>query len=189
MWHAYIFAKLRQALKTPATIQGEPMNSASAFSMAPTSERRPAIAGILLSVLALTGLLLSTSCLAQTCSSPSASHPTLQQAVDDPNCSTVLLAALSYPEFLQIARSLTLVGTGSGNSTIDGPVAISGATTQVSLNSLGVRNGCAIPGLQVSGGARVSTADVAIAPAAIFCAGLPNLLFEDGFEVEADLIF
>lgn len=37
--------------------------------------------------------------------------------------------------------------------------------------------------------AQVSTADVAIAPAAIFCAGLPNLLFKDGFEVQANLIF
>lgn len=133
--------------------------------------------------------VLAAPCFAQTCTPPSASHPTLQQAIDDPACTTVSLGAQAYAEFINISRSLALVGTGPGASTVDGPITVTGATTQVSFSAVGIRNGCAVPGLQINAGARVSTTNVSVAPAAIACPGLPNFLFKDGFEEVASVIF
>lgn len=128
------------------------------------------------------GSIFSNSALSQTCTPPSPSHATLQQAVDDPGCATVSLASQSYPEFIVISRSLTMQGTGPDSSTVNGPIVVVGASALVSLSSLGVLNGCPVPGVQVIQGARVSTLGVTVTPAAIACPDSPDLLFKDGFE-------
>jgi hypothetical protein len=127
-------------------------------------------------------LLVPQLSLAILCSQPSASHPTLQQAVDDPACTVIELAAQSYPEQLQISRSLTLTGTGPLSSTVDGPILIQGPSIEVAMASIGIRNGCPQPGLRVRSGALVSPINVRVSTEAIECPPLPDMIFADQFE-------
>lgn len=127
-------------------------------------------------------LFLPQLSLAILCSPPSASHPTLQQAVDDPVCTIIELAAQAYPEQIQISRSLTLTGTGPLSSTVDGPILIQGPSIQVAMASIGIRNGCPQPGLRVQSGALVSPVDVRVSTDAIECPPLPDPIFSDRFE-------
>jgi|GEM_PF-7008293 len=120
--------------------------------------------------------------LAILCSPPSASHPTLQQAVDDPVCTIIELAAQAYPEQIAISRSLTLTGTGPLTSTVDGPILVQGPSTQVAMASIGIRNGCPQPGLRVQTGALVSPVNVRVSTEAIGCPPPPDLIFKDRFE-------
>lgn len=120
--------------------------------------------------------------LAILCSPPSASHPTLQQAVNDPVCTTIELAAQAYPEQIEIRRSLTLTGAGPLSSTVDGPILVQGLSIQVAMASLGIRNGCPQPGLRVQAGALVSPANVRVSTSAIECPPPPDLIFADRFE-------
>lgn len=120
--------------------------------------------------------------LALVCSPPSASHPTLQQAVDDPVCTIIELAAQTYPEQIEISRSLTLNGTGPLSSTVDGPILIQGSSVQVDMASMGIRNGCPQPGLHVETGALVRPVNIRVSTAAIECPPLPNLIFANRFE-------
>ncbi len=120
--------------------------------------------------------------LAILCSPPSASHPTLQQAVDDPVCTIIELAAQAYPEQIAINRSLTLTGTGPLTSTVDGPILIQGPSIQVAMASIGIRNGCPQPGLRVQAGALVSPVNVRVSTEAIECPPPPDLIFTDRFE-------
>ena len=73
---------------------------------------------------------------AQTCTVPG-SHATIREAVDDPACVTVNLAAQTYPESIVLRRSLTLAGPGSGGVVVvQGLVLMTGSGTQVTLNDL-----------------------------------------------------
>lgn len=120
--------------------------------------------------------------LAILCSPPSASHPTLQQAVDDPVCTIIELAAQAYPEQIAISRSLTLTGTGPLTSTVDGPILVQGPSIEVGMASIGIRNGCPQPGLRVRAGALVSPVNVRVSTEAIECPPPPDLIFTDRFE-------
>lgn len=115
------------------------------------------------------------------CPVPSVEHATIQGAIDDLTCASIVLNAESYTESIRIARSLSISGAGSTVSTVDGRVWINGTTFQVNLNALGIRNGCPSIGLQVSSGARVNTSDVTIGSASVPCAPFAPI-FEDGFE-------
>jgi hypothetical protein len=127
-------------------------------------------------------LFLPQLSLAILCSPPSASHPTLQQAVDDPVCTIIELAAQAYPEQIAISRNLTLTGTGPLTSTVDGPILIQGPSIEVAMASIGIRNGCPQPGLRVRSGALVSPVNVRVSTAAIECPPPPDLIFTDRFE-------
>lgn len=138
---------------------------------------RAVAAGVAVVVLSVPQLSLAVLC-----SPPSTSHPTLQQAVDDPACTIIELAAQAYPEQIEIRRSLTLTGTGPLSSTVDGPILIRGPSTQVDMTSIGIRNGCPHPGLRVKSGALISPVNVRVSTAAIGCPPLPDLIFTDRFE-------
>lgn len=74
----------------------------------------PQIKTALLIVAALT-FHASTSW-AATCSVPSLTYPTIQSAVDDPNCSTINVAPGLYTENVSINRPLTLNGAQAGQT-------------------------------------------------------------------------
>jgi len=88
---------------------------------------------------------------AATCSVPSISYPTIQDAVNDSNCSTIVVAAGTYLESVTIGRPLTLLGPNMGVSWSGtrGAEAIvsSGATTFNLVNGQNVT----IDGLTING--------------------------------------
>ena len=117
---------------------------------------------------------------AATCPVPSTTHPNIQSALDDATCSPVVLGSQTYSEEVVISRSLTMQGTSSTATIVEGRVAVTGGTVQ--LNSL--RIGTAAPtgttphtsALSSSGGAQVSGADLVVLKAE----DVP--LFVDDFE-------
>jgi parallel beta-helix repeat protein len=54
--------------------------------------------------------------LAATCSVPSLTYPTIQSAVNDPACTTIIVAPGAYIESVTIGRPLTLLGPNAGTS-------------------------------------------------------------------------
>lgn len=84
---------------------------------------------------------------AANCSVPSGSYGTIQAAIDDGACDTITIAAGTYVENLSIARTVTLVGAGSGSTIIDGDRTerafyITGSSgTTVVISGTTIRNG------------------------------------------------
>ena len=128
---------------------------------------------------------------AQTCTVPG-THATIQGAIDDPACTTINLSAQSYPESINIQRSLTLAGpapsggnggenTGGGGAVVEGLVRVVGAGTLVNTSDLAVRNGCPLNALLVLGGAQTNGMNLTVErSAALPCPA--SLVFADGFE-------
>jgi hypothetical protein len=115
---------------------------------------------------------------AQPCAVPSAAHPTVQSAVDDPGCGEVALAAQTYAESVTIGRSLTLVGVSSENTVIQGQVKVTAGTAvvqhvRVETDPLDLRGRFA-QALLVETGGRLAGLDLVVLHRA--------LLFGDGFE-------
>lgn len=130
----------------------------------------------------LVGLLGASWSPAQTCTVPG-THPTIQEAVDDPACTTIDLAAQSYPESIEIRRSLTLGGPAAGGAVIEGLVLVVGLGTAVNLAHLEVANGCRPDAMRASGGATVNATHVSVQRAAVLpCPELASSIFSDGFE-------
>ena len=132
----------------------------------------------LASVLTVTG---PPPALAGSCAVPSASHPTLQSALDDPACDPVVLSGTTYVESPVIDRSVTVEGQSSATSIVEGRVTVSGGA--VVLNALTITTDTADQrgryrhALDVGPGARVSGGDLVVVHRA--------LLFGDGFEAGA----
>jgi hypothetical protein len=101
---------------------------------------------------------------AATCNVPSASYPTIGAAVVASTCTTVQLAAGTYPEDVRIARDLAVQGAGSATTVIAGLFQVTGASTDVTLASLRVDGtspgvaGCWPALLVAQGGAQVVAA-------------------------------
>lgn len=110
---------------------------------------------------------------AVTCTVPSAPHPTLQAAIDDVGCTEILIAAGSYAEAPLIARDLTVQGTGSASTYVQGQVQVTAGV--VSLQGLTI----AAPdnALWAHSGAEVSGFDLEVV-----IGGVELPLFADGFE-------
>lgn len=98
-------------------------------------------------------LMMAPTAKAVDCNVPSGSYATIQSALDEVTCDTIIVAAGTYAETLVIERDVTINGAGStttiidagGNSrgiTIDGD----GAAIVVYLNYLRVTNGDATSG-------------------------------------------
>ena len=119
--------------------------------------------------------------LAAACAVPSGQHAGIQQAVDDPACTSVVLTAGSYPESTRIRRNVDLVGAGSGATVVEGRIEVVGSVT-VALSGFSIANGCAEAGLDISDGSAVSVQDVAIDSALLPCPALSYPVFRDGFE-------
>ena len=75
---------------------------------------------------------------ADVCTVPSASHPTIQAAVDDAYCTEIVLAAHTFVESVAMGRDLTLRGASSTSTVIEGRVVVEGSTTQVTIQDLRV---------------------------------------------------
>lgn len=131
--------------------------------------------------------LWAQSAAASPCSVPTIAHPTLGAAVRDFACTTIQLAAGSYPENVVVARDLAIAGAGAGLSLVAGPVEIVGAGSDVTLAGLSLDGtpagvaGCWTSLLRATGGARV-TADDDVAVANSGLANGPCRIFVDGFE-------
>ena len=118
------------------------------------------------------------------CQVPSAPHPTLQSAVSDLACTEIVLASRAFRESVTLDRDLTLSGTSSSATIIEGQVVVDGATTQVTINDLKVDasassvTGCFNEALVAQGGAQISAYD-----AAVINGGIDGcVLFGDSFD-------
>jgi pectin methylesterase-like acyl-CoA thioesterase len=72
---------------------------------------------LLFLAVALLGLMLGSVQSAEAataCSVPSVNYPTIQSAVNDPNCNPINVAAGTYPEQVTINRTVTLLGAQAG---------------------------------------------------------------------------
>ena len=99
----------------------------------------------LISALALLILVLTSSTgYTETCTVPGG-YATIQAAVANSKCTTIVLAAGSFRESLTIGRDLALQGAPSFATTIEGQLIISAATTNVQLTDLVVDT--SVPGL------------------------------------------
>ena len=135
----------------------------------------PWLAMCLASVLVVAG---PTPALPGSCTVPSTGYPTVQTALDDPQCDPVLLNAGTFVGSLVIDRSVTVEGQSSATSIIEGQVTVSAGP--VVLNALTITTDTALQrgrfqhALEAAAGAHVSGVDLVVVHRA--------LLFGDGFE-------
>ena len=143
---------------------------------------KPSSSRAVIAVAAIVLVAMTSPAFAQTCTVPG-SHATIQEAIDDPACATVNLAAQTYPESIVIRRSLTLAGPGAGGAVVQGLVLMTGSGTQVTLNDLKVENGCAPDALRASGGAKLTGDNLQVERStALPCPATADTIFTDGFE-------
>ena len=110
-------------------------------------------------------------------------HTTIQEAVDDPTCATITLAAQTYPESIVLRRSLTLAGPATGAAVVQGLVLIADASTQATLNDLKVENGCVPDALRTSGGAKLTGNNLQVERSeGLPCPLTADTIFANGFE-------
>ena len=130
--------------------------------------------GVLLAVMVCTA-----SAAADVCTVPSASHPTIQVAVDDAYCTEIVLAAQTFVESVTVARDLTLRGTSSTSTVIEGRVVVEGRTTQVTIQDLLVdASGLGFTDALVAhDGAQVSGDDLVVVNGLV-----GSTVFNNGFE-------
>ncbi len=122
-----------------------------------------------------------------TCVVPS-QRPTIQEAVNDPTCTTIQIQAGTFEEIVTIDRSLTMAGAGTDLTTITGQVVVTGAgvvalITDLTVDTTGPQSaGCFSDAMSVLDGAE----GLAVRVSAINALGdghcLFGLLFADGFE-------
>ena len=116
--------------------------------------------------------------IAATCPVPSASHPTIQAAVDDASCTEVVLAAQTFVESPSIARDLTVRGASSATTVVAGRVEVSGGLVvleDLKVDTSGPAQRGRFPSaLWAHGGGRVTGDGLVVVHA--------PLLFGDGFE-------
>lgn len=127
----------------------------------------------------LLGLLLAvTPARAVVCTVPG-SHPTIQAAADDVNCTTVALAAQLFSESVVFTRALAVEGQGAPATLVRGLLR-AGAGGDVVLADLRIESGCD-PVLQAVDGGRIEgSALETVRDSALPCPSLP--LVVDGFE-------
>lgn len=136
--------------------------------------------GLVLAALLLAGW--PTALGAAVCTVPG-THATLQQAVADPMCSEIRLAAQTYSESPTVGRTLDLEGDVGGGTRIAGQVVVGGSATVAQLADLAVEapGSCLGPGgaaLWVRDGARTQGANLRVT---LGGSGICRL-FGEGFE-------
>ncbi len=134
--------------------------------------------------LLLAGLGWCPTVVGEVCQVPSGNHPTIQAAVDDGDCTEIVLAAQIFEESVLIPRVVTIRGSSQSTSTIAGQVTVQGGTTQVTLEDLTVDatvqgvGGTVDAALQAVGGAELTTTSVVVRNSAVDL----WTVFVDGFE-------
>lgn len=68
----------------------------------------------------LMALAMPHTAAAAACTVPTAAYPTIQSAVDDPNCNPIRVKRGTFNEDVVINRGVTILGAGSGRTTVDG---------------------------------------------------------------------
>lgn len=129
--------------------------------------------------LALASLAVPCVAGAVVCDVPAA-YLTVQAAVNDANCTEIVLAAQSFSETVTIARSLTLRGAGSSASTLAGSVSIVGSGVAVDVRRLTVdaTSSGAAQALSIDFEAEVAARDLVTRNGD----GATPSIFTDGFE-------
>lgn len=130
---------------------------------------------------------ISTAPLAAALCSVPGTHPDVRCAVRDLTCTEIAIGAGSFEiGLLPIARDLSVHGLGPGSTTLNGQIQVSGATSDLTLESFrldatgaGV-SGCVDPALSSSGGASV-TSGVGLEVVDIVPTGI-CAIFIEGFE-------
>lgn len=118
------------------------------------------------------------------CSVPG-SHPTIQAAVDDPACATISLAEQSYPESVQIHRTVE-IDAPPGKAELQGRVEVTGSATLAALASMKIISGCQPSSLRVWPGAKVANDQAT--PLVVNqelggpCPAVESMIFSDDFE-------
>jgi hypothetical protein len=118
------------------------------------------------------------------CHVPSGSYPAIQDAVDDPSCTEVVIAAGTFVEPVLADRSLIFTGDSSSTTIIEGRVKATGDGTEVELADLAVDAGapsvagCYPIALIARDGATVSGSNLVV----INDDGDACVIFSDGFE-------
>jgi len=116
------------------------------------------------------------------CSVPSGAYPTVQEAIDDTNCTTVNLADQTYDESLLVDRSLSIVGPPA-LADINGHVHVQGVGTVVQMDNLMIENGCTPEAYLVNSSGHVDSSRLEIAwVSGAPCPPVFTPLFSDGFE-------
>lgn len=116
------------------------------------------------------------------CSVPG-SHPTIQEAIDDPSCTAIDVADQSYAESILVYRTLTISGPGAGTAILEGGVEARGSGTVVNLTDLEVRNGCQPEALVTVSGARIDGDGLKVVRStSLPCPPVLAEVFLDGFE-------
>jgi hypothetical protein len=130
------------------------------------------------SLLAAAVVLAATAAPAAVCQVPSASHPTIQSAVDDPTCTELVLAAQTFTESPVIPRNLTVRGASSTATVVAGQLEVTGgpvALEDLKVDTSGpVQRGRFNDALWVHSGGRVTGTNLLVVHS--------PLLFGDGFE-------
>jgi hypothetical protein len=134
------------------------------------------ILGLLLTGVVLYALADQTRLVfANSCEVPASSYPTIQSAIDDPNCDTINVAGGVYTETLLIFRDVAISGAGPEQTIVNGnhagrPVTVDGMYAGngivVSLSGMRLTNGDASTGtsiltqfgggIVITGGARLN---------------------------------
>ena len=109
-------------------------------------------------------------------------HASIQAAIDSTGCDPIRLASQGYFESPVVPRGLTLVGNGSGNTTIWGQLRVEGSAVLVLAQGFSVYSGCPGPALQADSGASVRSGDVVVARSAAAQCNAVVTLFADSFE-------
>lgn len=138
----------------------------------------PVIIGLLMAVGVTTGVR------ATPCPVPSASHQTIQSAVDDVACTEIGLGSQVYVESVTITRTLSVSGDSPAATVIAGRVAVDGTSAVLTLSELKVDGsdpavaGCLVEAVGVAGGARMIGRNIVV----INSDGAACTIFGDGFE-------
>lgn len=130
---------------------------------------------------ALMLLIANDPILAATCTVPG-SHASIQTAVNDVTCDPIQLAARGYFESPLVTRSLSLIGAGTGATTLWGRLSAQGEGVLVFIDQLTVFSGCPGPALLGNAGASVRSGDVRAIKRANAGCNVVESVFSDGFE-------
>lgn len=141
--------------------------------------------GMLLALCALLFVPLEAPAAAVTCTVP-AERPSVLQAIADPTCTVIVLAAQTFAESITIARDLTLQGSTTATSTLRGTVTVEGSSTDALIADLRIDTsappltGC--DSLSVLDDAQLVVESVDVRSSATGdCLG-DDEIFSDGFE-------
>jgi hypothetical protein len=82
---------------------------------------------------------------AKVCSVPTPTYLSIRTEVDDATCTEIVVAAQEFAGSITVSRSLELRGDSSTATTIEGRVAVTGASVEVTLQDLEVDGGGCLP--------------------------------------------